>query len=193
MGHPLRLLLISGSLRAGSTNSALLRTAQAVAPEGVVATLYAGMAELPQFNPDHDGPALPPEAADLRAQIRQADAVVFSTPEYAGGLPGSFKNVLDWAVGDDQPGSLNGKPVAYVNVSPRGATLAHESLRRVLGYLGATIVESATLDVAVTRELVDADGLIPSEEIRRQVAQALRELVAHTRPGRSEAASVAKA
>ena len=79
----------------------------------------------------------------MRAQIRNVDAVLFSTPEYAGALPGSFKNLLDWAVGDDHPGSMNGKPVAYVNVSPRGAALAHASLRSVLGYLGAVIVEAA--------------------------------------------------
>ena len=56
--------------------------------------------------------------------------MLFSTPEYAGALPGSFKNLLDWTVGDDQPGSMNGKPVAWVNVSPRGAEHAHESLPR---------------------------------------------------------------
>jgi chromate reductase, NAD(P)H dehydrogenase (quinone) len=191
MGRPVQLLLVSGSLREGSTNTALLRTAQAVAPAGVAATLYRGLADLPQFNPDDDGVALPPPAADLRAQIRAADAVVLSTPEYAGGLPGSFKNALDWAVGDDQPGSLNGKPVAYINVSPRGAILAHESLRHVLGYLGAVIVESACRTIAVTRDVVGPDGLIASEEIRAQVVQALGELVAHTAPERRAGATVA--
>jgi chromate reductase len=186
-----RLLLISGSLRRGSTNTALLLTVQELAPEGLTATLYRGMADLPQFNPDDDGPLLPAQAADLRAQIRAADAVLFSTPEYAGALPGSFKNVLDWAVGDDQPGSMNGKPVAWVNVSPRGADHAHESLRRVLRYLGSSIVESASVNIPVTRDAVDDDGLIPSEEIRTQVARAVFELMAHTEPGRCEAAVVA--
>jgi chromate reductase, NAD(P)H dehydrogenase (quinone) len=186
------LLLISGSLRRGSTNTGLLRTARELAPEGVTAVLYQGMAELPQFNPDDDGPSLPPRAAaDLRAQIRWADAVLFSTPEYAGALPGSFKNVLDWAVGDDQPGSMNGKPVAWVNVSSRGAAHAHESLRRVLGYLGAIIVESASLNIPVASEAVDDEGLIPSEQIRTQVAVALSELVARAAPGRRDAAVVA--
>jgi NAD(P)H-dependent FMN reductase len=126
--------------------------------------------------------ALPERAAALRARIRKADAVLFSTPEYAGALPGSFKNVLDWAVGDDQPGSLNGKPVAWVNVSPRGADHAHESLRTVLGYLGATIVESACRNIPVTREAVDDDGLLPSEEIRTQLGVVLTELAARTHP-----------
>jgi NAD(P)H-dependent FMN reductase len=170
------LLLISGSLRAGSTNTALLRTAQAVAPPGVAATLYQGMAELPQFNPDDDGPALPPSAADLRAQIRRADAVVFSTPEYAGGLPGAFKNLLDWTVGDERPGSMYQKPVAWVNVAPRGAPNAHESLRKVLGYVHATIVESACLALPVTSAMVDPDGLVADETVIRQLVNSMQML-----------------
>jgi chromate reductase len=187
----LHLLLISGSLRRRSTNTGLVHTVQALAPEGVTANLYQGMADLPQFNPDDDGPSLPSQAADLRAQIRWADAVLFSIPEYAGALPGSFKNVLDWAVGDDQPGSMNGKPVAWVNVSPRGAVNAHESLRRVLGYLGATIVESACLDIPITSDVLDDDGLIASEQIRARVAVALRELAARAAPGQRDAVVVA--
>jgi NAD(P)H-dependent FMN reductase len=166
----------------------VLATARVVSPTGIVATLYEGMAGLPHFNPDDDGPSLPEPVAVLRAQIRSADAVLFSTPEYAGALPGSFKNVLDWAVGDDKPGSMNGKPAAWVNVSPRGADHARESLRRVLGYLGATIVESACLDIPVVRDAVDDDGLIPSEEIRAHIVVALGELAAGTAPRRDAAA-----
>jgi chromate reductase, NAD(P)H dehydrogenase (quinone) len=190
-GQSVHLLLISGSLRRRSTNTGLLHTAQALVPEGVTAVLYQGMADLPQFNPDDDGPSLPPPAADLRAQIGWADAVLFCTPEYAGALPGSFKNVLDWAVGDDQPGSMNGKPVAWVNVSPRGAVNAHESLRWVLGYLGATIVESACLNIPVTSDALDDDGLIAPEQIRARVTVVLSELVAHAAPGQRDAAAVA--
>jgi len=172
-----RLLLISGSLRHRSTNAGLLMTMRALAPEGVTATLYQGMADLPPFNPDDDGPSLPPLAADLRAQIRWADAVMFSTPEYAGALPGSFKNALDWSVGDDHPGSMHGKPVAYVNVSPRGAALAHASLRSVLGYLGADMVEAACVDIPLTQDSLGQDGLIHAAPVRAQVATALSALV----------------
>jgi chromate reductase, NAD(P)H dehydrogenase (quinone) len=171
--QPRQVLLISGSLRHRSTNSALLLTAEAVAPLGVATVLYEGTAELPHFNPDADQPPLPAAVADLRAQIRSADAVLFCTPEYAGALPGSFKNVLDWTVGDDQPGSMNGKPVAYINVSPRGAALAHASLRRVLGYVGAIIVEPACVDIPLTQDSLGDDGLIMSDEVRKEVATAL--------------------
>jgi chromate reductase len=171
------LLMISGSLRQRSTNTGLLLTVRAIAPPTVVATFYGGMADLPQFNPDDDGPAPPPRAADLREQIRRADAVLFSTPEYAGALPGSFKNLLDWAVGDDQPGSMNQKPVAYVNVSPRGAGLAHASLRNVLGYLGADVVEAACLDIPLTQEALGDDGLVPDPHVREELVSALGALL----------------
>ena len=181
--------MISGSLRRRSTNTALLLTARAVAPAGVAAALYEGTAGLPHFNPDEDRPPLPLPVADLRARIRSADAVLLSTPEYAGALPGSFKNVLDWAVGDDQPGSMNGKPVAYVNVSPRGAALAHTSLRSVLGYLGALIVEPACVDVPLTGDSRGRGRPLVSDEIRAHVtaavvalgASAQRELARHDR------------
>jgi chromate reductase len=184
MSNTGRILLISGSLRDHSTNTALLATARAVAPDGITASFSTGVAGLPHFNPDDDGPRLPGPAADLRAQIRAADAVLFSTPEYAGALPGSFKNLLDWAVGDDQPGSLNGKPVAWINGSPRGAALAHASLRQVLGYLGAHIVEDACVDIPVTREGVGDDGLIGSAEIRRKLQAVLTALMASVSPQR---------
>jgi chromate reductase, NAD(P)H dehydrogenase (quinone) len=173
------ILLVSGSLRQRSTNTAALATAQVSAPDGVAAVLYHGLADLPHFNPDDDGPHLPEPVVDLRAQIRAADAVMFSTPEYAGALPGSFKNLLDWAVGDARPGSLNEKPVAWINASPRGAALAHESLRRVLGYLGAVIVEAACVTVPLTQDQVGDEGLIASAEVRQTLATALDDLAAN--------------
>ena len=94
-----RILLISGSTRGASTNTALLRTACDVSPRGVEPELYDGLTGLPHFNPDDDADPLPPAVADLRARIAAADAVLFCTPEYAGALPGSFKNLLDWTVG----------------------------------------------------------------------------------------------
>ena len=84
-------------------------------------TLYEGMADLPAFNPDLDGDPPPLTVVDLRQAIREADALLFSTPEYAGGLPGSFKNLLDWTVGDARPDSIYKKPVGWLNVAARGA------------------------------------------------------------------------
>ena len=174
-----RILLVSGSLRKSSTNTALLRTAQASTPEGVEAALYEGLAGLPHFNPDDETPPLHPAVAELRSMVQGSDAIVLSIPEYAGAMPGSFKNLLDWTIGDDQPGSIYEKPVAWINASPRGAVHAHDSLRKVLGYASATIIDAACAHVPVTGAMVGDDGLIDDPSSRKHIVGALATLAAH--------------
>jgi len=147
-----------------------------VAPPEVATTLYDGVAALPHFNQDDDHDPLPPAVADLRARVHASDAVVFSTPEYAGALPGSFKNLLDWLIGDAEPGSIYEKPVAWINASPRGAPNAHDELRTVLGFAHATVVEAACVHVPITDAMVGTDGLIADPDARAPIATALTEL-----------------
>jgi NAD(P)H-dependent FMN reductase len=170
------VLLICGSLRSKSTNAAALRTAKRVAPPRIAATVYEGLAMLPHFNPDDDVDPLPPAVADLRAAIRNADALYFSTPEYAGALPGSFKNLLDWTIGDDQVGSIYEKPVAWLITSPRGAAEAHRSLRIVLGYAHARVVDSACAAIPVGTADIGDDGLITDPALRVEIANVLTRL-----------------
>jgi chromate reductase, NAD(P)H dehydrogenase (quinone) len=156
-----------------------MRTAHALAPEGVVTTLYGGLGDLPHFNPDDDvdGEPLAPVPADLRAQLDASDAVLFSTPEYAGALPGSFKNLLDWTVG----GGTYDKPVAWINASasPTGAAGAHACLRTVLTYTGTDIVEAACRHIPVPRSSIGPDGLVADAAIRERVVDVLRSLAEH--------------
>lgn len=184
MKDPVRILLVSGSLRGGSTNSALVRTAHEHAPEGVVTTVYERLGDLPHFNPDDDvdGASLPPAPAELRALLDAIDAVLFCTPEYAGALPGSLKNLLDWTVG----GGTYEKPVAWVNASgsPTGAASAHASLRTVLTYTGTDIVEAACAHIPVARSAVGTDGLVGDVAVRERVAGVLTALAEHVRAGR---------
>lgn len=184
---PIAILLVSGSLRADSTNTALLRTARAMTPEGVVTLLYEGLGDLPHFNPDDDveGEPLPPAAADLRAILDECDAILFSTPEYAGGLPGSFKNLLDWTVGG---GTLD-KPVAWVNASgPTRGTGAEDALRSVLTYTNADIVTGACTRVPVARSGIDKDGLVADARARSGVVWVLKALEEYVRAKRIEKA-----
>jgi len=176
--RPARILLVSGSTRGGSTNTALLRTAQAAAPAGIEAVLYAGMADLPHFNPDDDADPLPAAVARLRAEIAASAAVLFCTPEYAGALPGTFKNLLDWTVGGFE---MYQKPVAWVNASgsPTRAAHAHASLETVLGYIHADVVPAACAHIAVTRDRVGADGMIADADIRRRIGEVLTALRQH--------------
>jgi chromate reductase len=171
-----RILLIGGSLRTGSTNAAVLDTAALLAPAGATAHVYRGLAELPHFNPDDDREPLPLSAAELRALLSEADAVLFSTPEYAGSLPGSFKNFLDWTVG----GGMYEKPVGFINASAQGAAKgAHDTLRVVLGYVSADLVEAACVQLPVRRDAVGADGLIVDAALRSVIAATLASLVKH--------------
>ncbi|MER6393744.1 NADPH-dependent FMN reductase [Streptomyces sp. NPDC001523] len=173
-----RLALISGSTRAGSTNTSVILTVPDVLGDAVHATPYLELARLPHFNPDDDVEPLPAEVVRLRELIARADAVLFCTPEYAGDLPGSFKNLLDWTVGGVE---IVDKPVGWINASssPTGAAGAHRALRTVLGYTGASVVEEACARVPVPRAVVDeGTGTITDPTVREAVAEAARRLLA---------------
>jgi len=173
----MRVLLISGSLRSGSANSAMLRTAFEVAPEPIEPMAFSGLGRLPHFNPDDDFDPLPPPVVGLRAAIELSDAVLFCTPEYAGALPGAFKNLLEWTVGGTE---MYRRPVGWINVAGGGRGAAtHEQLRSVLGYVNAEIVETACSRIPVARSQIGPDGRIEDEEIRERLAALLSALAAH--------------
>jgi len=169
------ILLISGSTRAGSTNTAVLRTFVDLAPDH--GRLFSGLAELPAFDPDADRDPLPAPVATLRGALAACSAVVFCTPEYAGALPGSFKNLLDWTVGGAE---MPGLPVGWVNVAsvaaPTGGTGAHRELATVLGYVGARVVDAACRRIPLTRGEVGEDGLIADPAVRAELAAVLHAL-----------------
>jgi chromate reductase, NAD(P)H dehydrogenase (quinone) len=171
-----KILLVSGSLRAGSVNTAVVKTAQALAPASIEATIYTRLADLPHFNPDDDRDPLPEPAAHMREQLDGVDALFVSTPEYAGSLPGSFKNFLDWGVG----GGLHEVPVGWVNPSAYGgAKGTYQALRTVLAFTNSPVVEPACIDVPVPRDAVGADGIIIDEGIRAAIGRALGALAEH--------------
>ncbi len=170
----LTILLIGGSLRSQSVNRAVIETAAEAAPPGACAVIYNRLGDLPHFNPDMDKDPLPEPVADLREQLTRADAVLFSTPEYAGSLPGSFKNLLDWTIGG---GGMYRLPVGWINPSPHGGSKdTYAALRIVLNRAGANIVESACSDIPVPRDAVGHDGRIAAREIQAEIGRAVRAL-----------------
>jgi NAD(P)H-dependent FMN reductase len=170
--HGPLILLVTGSTRTMSSNTAALRTAADSAPDGVRTELYDRLSELPAFNPDQDVEPLPPLVADLRGRIGAADAVLFCAPEYAGTLPGTFKNLLDWTVGG---GEMYRKPVAWLTVAPEGrGDGAVGTLATVLGYLGTVVLDEACLRVPVPPGSVGADGTVADPAFRAGVADLLR-------------------
>jgi NAD(P)H-dependent FMN reductase len=168
----IRILLISGSTRSGSGNTAALRTVQAVAPGWVTAELYPGLAGLPAFNPDADHEPLPPAVAEMRQHIAAADAVLFCTPEYAGWMPGSLKNLLDWTVGGTQ---MSGKPAAWINVAAAGRGAgAQKSLATVLGYVGAAVIDQACRHIPLAPASGGPAGPVADPDFRAKIADVLQ-------------------
>jgi chromate reductase, NAD(P)H dehydrogenase (quinone) len=167
----MKVIAISGSLRRESSNAALLRAAARVAPDGVEVVLYDGMGELPHFNPDLDGEGMepPPSVRALRELLTGADGVLISSPEYAHGVPGSFKNMLDWLVSE---GELAGKPVALLNASPAGGEYAQAAILETLRTMNWRVVDGASLVAPFVRrkiagELTDEAAL---DVLRRALA-----------------------
>jgi chromate reductase, NAD(P)H dehydrogenase (quinone) len=135
----MRIVAISGSLRAGSSNTAVLRAAARLAPSGVNIMLFDDIARLPFFNPDLDGDQLPDTVTAFRGLIGSADGILISSPEYARGVAGVMKNALDWLVGSFE---FPDKPVALINTSPR-ATHAMAALILTLETMSARLVREA--------------------------------------------------
>src|SRR6476661_7959485 len=140
----MRFLAISGSLRAGSSNTTLLEAARLVAPSDVEVVLYEGLAVLPAFNPDLDtveGDRLPVSVAQLRALVGSADGILICSPEYAHGIPGSLKNLLDWLVGSVE---FPFKPVALLKANAHSVH-AQAQLVEVLTTMNARLVAEVTV------------------------------------------------
>jgi NAD(P)H-dependent FMN reductase len=129
-------------------------------------THYERLGALPHFNPDDDAEPLPAEVIAWRAAIAAADAVVISTPEYAHGLPGSFKNALDWLVSDP---AFAGKPVALLSAA-RGSTWAADSLREILRTMSARVIEPACAALPLGTNRVDEEAILAREELRLALA-----------------------
>ena len=167
-----RILLISGSTREQSVHTAALRLTARLAPPGIAATLYDGLRALPAFVPGER--ALPRAVALLRHAVGAADCVLFSTPEYAGSLPGSLKNLLDWLA---DGGELGGKPVAWLSVAAPGQDEgARATLETVLGHLGARVLRPACIRVPLGPGAVDAQGAVTDPQLHMALLDVLQAL-----------------
>lgn len=143
--HPaegLRILAVSGSVRAASINAAFLRGVAQVMPDEAQVTVYQGLDALPIFNPDLDD-APPERAAQWRTLVAEADALLIASPEYAHGVTGAMKNALDWLVSHEP---FVNKAVAVINTSDR-AHHADDALRETLRTMNAKLVEAASITV----------------------------------------------
>jgi chromate reductase len=170
----MRILTLCGSLRAQSSNRAILQAYERVAGEAARFRHYEGLGALPHFNPDLDGLTVPAEVTTLRALIASADAIVISTPEYAHALPGTFKNALDWLVSDP---AFVGKPVAILQAA-RGSSWAADSLREVLTTMSAQLIDSAGVQLALGSNRVGPEEILARADLRTALTQSFAALAA---------------
>ena len=175
----MRVLAISGSLRRGSLNTALLRAAAERLPAGAELVPFERLDEIPPFSEDAEQEPAPAAVGALREAIRAADAVLIATPEYNHSIPGQLKNALDWVSRPAGKSALNGKPAAVIGASTGmfGAVWAQAELRKVLGAMGGRVVETE-LPVAHAAELRHGDELELGPEQAEHLEGILAELAA---------------
>jgi chromate reductase len=178
-----RILVVSGSLRAASYNTALARAAVALAPAGVDVELYEGLGELPPYDGDLDDEFPPDAVADLRAQIELADGLLMVTPEYNGSTPGVLKNAVDWASRPRDGAALYGKTVAVAGATTGqyGAIWAQQDLRRVLGLAGARVIEG-DMPVSRAQDVFDQTGRLLDRTVAERLGADLANLVEQSIP-----------
>jgi chromate reductase len=170
----MKILAISGSLRAGSSNTAVLRAAARLAPAGVDIALYEGIAGLPFFNPDLDGDRVPAAVAAFRELIGDADGILISSPEYARGVAGVLKNALDWLVASFE---FPNKPVALINTSPR-ATHALAALTLTLETMSAKLVGGASITLPLLGTANDEMSIVADNELAEPLRTAITRFAA---------------
>lgn len=163
------LLAISGSLRSGSSNHHILKYLATQIPADINYTIYDELALIPPFDPGLDNDTPPAAIIRLRELLAATDGVIICTPEYAFGVPGQLKNMLDWLVSSS---SLVEKPVALITAS-LGGEHAHASLLLTLGALNSHIIDGATLLIPFIRSKINAEGVI----IQQDTEESLKKLL----------------
>ena len=178
----MRIFAISGSLRAGSYNTALLRAAEELAPEDMQFDHYERLADLPAYNQDLDGDDPPEVVTDLRDRIHSSDGVLIATPEYNYSIPGGLKNAIDWASRPSASSSLLYKPVALMGAAPTnfGTVRAQLALRQCFVWIDAKVVVKPEVIVFRAQDRFDADGKLTDETTAamvRDLMTALRDII----------------
>ncbi len=172
----MHLIAMSGSLRAHSSNTALVHAVARVLPEGATLSIYGGLALLPAFNPDLDTDPPLPTVAEFRTEVAHADAVIISSPEYAHGIPGVLKNALDWTVAS---GEFVDKPVAIINASAQSQYVT-EQLRETLTVMSGRVVVAERLPLSVRPE--DAAELLADAAATAALRRAVATLIQAAAP-----------
>ena len=181
MSKSVRILGIAGSLRRQSYNRAALRAAAELAPEGATVEIFE-IDGLPGFSEDEE--QSPPEkVTELKRRIREADAVLFVTPEYNYSIPGVLKNAIDWASRPYGDSAWAGKPAAIMgaSVGTIGTARAQYHLRQVMVFLNMFPVNQPEVMIGNASERFDKEGNLTDEATREYVGRLIQSLTDWTR------------
>ncbi len=184
----MRVLAISGSLRAGSYNSALLRAAGELLPPGGELEVWEGLRDVPAYDADLEADFTPAAVLSLREAVAAADAVLIATPEYNSSIPGALKNALDWASRPLNESPFRGKPVSVIGSSTGmfGAVWAQAELRKVLAAMGSRVTGKET-PIGQVADKIDADGRVTDNTARAAIRENLLALAAEVELNRAAA------
>jgi chromate reductase len=181
----MRVLGISGSLRRGSHNLALLRAAAAHLPPNAEFEKFGDLALIPAYNEDLDSDA-PLAVRSLRSAIAASDAVIIATPEYNSSVPGALKNALDWASRPFPDNCLRGKPLCVIGASTGlfGAVWAQAELRKILTTIGANVIDRE-LPIGQAHEAFDQQGRLHDPELDARLVEVVTALLEQACPARA--------
>jgi chromate reductase len=173
---PVQLVGISGSLRRHSYNAGLLRAAQAAMPAGAELAIHS-IVEVPLYNADLEAEGIPAAVSVLKDAVAAADGLLLVTPEYNNGVPGVFKNAIDWMSrpASDVARVFGGKPVAMIGASPGnfGTILSQNAWLPTLRTLGAELWTGGRLMVSGAGKAFDEEGNLTDEAVRAKLARFL--------------------
>ncbi|SMD18538.1 NADPH-dependent FMN reductase [Pedobacter nyackensis] len=172
MKTKMKILAISGSTRKASSNLNLIKAVADLASEDFIISVFEGLSELPHFNPDLDDENVPHQVTDFRKQLSEADGVLFCTPEYAIGVPGTLKNAIDWTVSSMD---FSQKPVALITASLSGEK-AHLSLLGTLLIIEAKMTTDTQLLISFVKTKVSNDGKINDEQTLHSINKLINSL-----------------
>lgn len=177
----IRILALVGSLRADSYNRQLAEAAVKYAPEGADVQVFDGLAEVPFYNEDLDGPgAVPASAQALRDAVARADALLLITPEYNGTIPAALKNAIDWTSRPYGAGAITGKPTGVIGTAggQYGGAWAHQDTRKSARGAGAQVLDDIVLDIPLSAERFAATHPADDEEVAAAMPAVLGKLIA---------------
>ena len=187
MENPIRILGIAGSLRRKSFNRAALRAAQQLVPQDAVLDVFE-LDGIPVFSED-DERQPPPKVVDFKKRIREADAILFVTPEYNYSIPGVLKNAIDWASRPNGDSAWTDKPAAIMgaSVGKLGTARARYHLRQVFVFLNVYAVNRPEVMIGNAGEHFDPLGNLTDETAKKLIRQLLTNLVSWTRQMKPDA------